>query len=1166
VQSRPRRSLATRGLALALLALSPWIAPARAQGLGDYMNVESPQVSPITVATVGTRRVLLVCNTPDNSLEVWDTDESIMPAGARLNDRLRVGLEPVSVHALGDRFWTANFLGDSVTTGRLEIVGTQVKARLLATAEVGDEPMDIVFFDHGGTGTVCVTLNTSSALAWLDGDTLAPHDPLFPVHRLVQSSGLQPHGLKEPHAVRVQGGRVFALAFKGGVTHANSNHDLDVLSAALPGTPGAPLVFDRQVVLPSTTNSNMRFATDGSLWVVGGEALNMTVETKPQARAEPSGFVQSTLYRITGAGTGSPSIQRRDINRVCGTPVDGTPDLPLAMPTDIALFEVGGVVTKVFVAAFSSDRIGVFSKPMVCSEWSRRTMGYGTGPVGGGPRWGPRGLALGTNQAGLVRLYVMNRLDNSISIFDPVSETVIESVAMHDPTPAYIRQGREFLYSADQSGNGFVSCASCHTDGRTDGLSWKLGNPAGTGPVEVPPLLVDVFRLMGTGIRNSDPDFNMAMLFPPDGTPPATEPPRFDPIDPNDKREMVTQSLQGLSNFEVAFTDPVGARGTGEQSGLVRTLFHNAPFHWRGDKKSLRDFNEAFVTLLGGPDVDGIDPPDGLTALEMDRFETFVHSITYPPNPKQPKDRTFSAGATGGQNGLRRFHEAHLPIVAERSCVHCHTLPEGSNNRLTIFVNSGLLDGYVGQSNRQPTESSAMRGLFQKEPLLEVDGNFPVDPSQAPIVGHFGLNHNGTIDRNGTVLTSLNTFINAFFPSPTDPDALAIKQFAHEFDWGVAPAIGQVVFAPQTSGSIPALLARVHAMEDQAKAANASLVAWGEFPGQVPERRGWRYYPVNGTYVEEPGFASFTLSQIQALLTMPAHSVTFLSVPLGSERRVAAPSGTAGNYPQRTPANVVLEPMVTNTAYAVVPTLRVNWVPPNAPSAVKVGLTPTELFNFVQPGTGPAGGEPKMDEVFAKTMRLFQYGLRDGQNTMNYGVSNLRHEAPRRLRVRGDDIVTGAKLLLSVPWPVLPYSGLPPSDPSARATFPTLTLELPIYPTDDVLGGQTVWETAVELDPFWAYALMLGGPRAPHTGNNGLSAVQNTIDFAICSELPVNPCGSPGLPSALPVLEPTDAVPFASPYDPDHWNWYKVQIRNPGAGGPDTPGPVSAAVWQQLRM
>ena len=115
-----------------------------------------------------------------------------------------------------------------------------------------------------------------------------------------------------------------------------------------------------------------------------------------------------------------------------------------------------------------------------------------------------------------------------------------------------------------------------------------------------------------------------------------------------------------------------------------------------------------------------------------------------------------------------------------------------------------------------------------------------------------------------------------------------------------------------------------------------------------------------------------------------------------------------------------------------------------------------------------------MDEVFAKAMRLFQYGLLDGQNAMNYGVSTLRHEAPRRLRVRGDDIVTGAKLLLSVPWPVLPYSGLPPSDPAARATFPTLTLELPIYPTDDVVGGQSVWETAVELDPLWAYALMLG--------------------------------------------------------------------------------------------
>jgi hypothetical protein len=1188
------RWIASRLLAPCIV-LGLTCAPLRAQGRADYLNVESPQVSPIALATVGTRQILLVCNTPDNSIEIWDTDESILPAGARFLARQRVGLEPVSVHVSGDRFWTANFLGDSVTAGQLLIVNGQVEARILATAEVGDEPMDVAFFSDGGNGTILVSLNTTSALTWLDASRLVPRDPAFPVSPLVEPTGAPPHGLKEPHAVRVFGGRVYALAFKGGVTHSSSTHDLDILSGALPGVLGQPLSFDRSIAKLGSTNFNMRFASNGNLWAVGGEALNFDNETGPDVEAESSGFVQSTLYKIANPGTASPSISRRDINRNCNTPVDGsTPaKYALAMPTDLALYEVGGVVKKVFVAAFSSDRIGVFAEPVghiACISnppvppgvnqlpWTRRTMGYLTpAPVGGNTRWGPRGLALGPNQAGAQRLYVLNRLDNSLSVFDPAAETEIVSVPLQqDPTPAYIRDGREFLYSADISGNKFVSCASCHTDGRTDGLAWKLGNPGHVPPVGDPPQLVDMFRLAGTGVFGTgesgngvgDPFFFIQMMFPPAG-PPTTNPPTFDPVGDDDKREMVTQSLQGLSNFEVAFADLAGQP---EQAQLVRTLFHNGPFHWRGDKNTLRDFNEAFVTLLGGVDLNPQGAPVGLLPEEMDRFEDFVHSITYPPNPQQPKSRVFSpddavTGFAGGQTGMELFHT--LSTLRGRSCVQCHSLPEGSNNRLTVFVSAAPFAGYIGLANRQPIESAAMRGLLQKEPLLEPDGNFPNDASTTPVVGHFGLNHEGILTATSGLNphTSINLFIDVFFGPGTSPEARAVKQFAHEFDWGMGPTIGQVVFVPQAalSGDITPLLQKVLAMQDQVKAANASLVVWGEFPNQVPSRRGWRYYPIGGgAYVEEPSLTFYTLGQIRNFLLAPEDSVTFLTVPLGGERRISAPTGAAGSYPQLTPTDVSLEPMVPNTAYAVVPTLRNNWVPEDAPPAILGGALPFDFFE-------PDG----MDDVFTKAVRLFQYGLLDGQNTLNYGVSSLRHEAPRRLRVRGTSIVTGAKLLISVPYPTLPYSGPPPSDPAGQASIPTLTLELPIYPTDDAVGEQPVWETAVELDPIWAYVLMLGGPRAPNVTDitHSHSAVQDVIDFTICSELPVfgsitTFCNNFGLPNPNPVFEPTATFPtFTSPFDPDHWNWFKVQVRNPGPGGPTDPsGPPSTAVWQQLKM
>ncbi len=154
----------------ALLGLAPG---ASAQGRGAYCNVESPQVSPIALASVGGRVLLLVCNTPDNALELWDTDETIQPPSARFIQRQRVGLEPVSVHVSGSRFWTANFLSDSVTTGQIEVVAGLPRLRLTATAGVGDEPMDVAL--HAATNTVFVTLHTASAVAWLNADTLLPN-------------------------------------------------------------------------------------------------------------------------------------------------------------------------------------------------------------------------------------------------------------------------------------------------------------------------------------------------------------------------------------------------------------------------------------------------------------------------------------------------------------------------------------------------------------------------------------------------------------------------------------------------------------------------------------------------------------------------------------------------------------------------------------------------------------------------------------------------------------------------------------------------------------------------------------------------------------------------------------------------------------------------------
>ena len=86
-----------------------------------------------------------------------------------------------------------------------------------------------------------------------------------------------------------------------------------------------------------------------------------------------------------------------------------------------------------------------------------------------------------------------------------------------------------------------LSCASCHLNGHRDGVAWDLGDPQGA----VDP----VSTFLPPGLVGSDTLHPM-------------------------KGPMMTQSLRGI----------IG----------------NEPFHWRGDRAALENFNGAFVSLLGG--------------------------------------------------------------------------------------------------------------------------------------------------------------------------------------------------------------------------------------------------------------------------------------------------------------------------------------------------------------------------------------------------------------------------------------------------------------------------------------------------------------------------------------------------------------------------------------
>lgn len=1028
----------------ASLMLSLVTCAAFAQGRTDYLNVETPQVKPIAVASIADHYYVLACNTPDNSVEVWDTDENVLPAD-RFVLRIPVGLEPGSVvwSPTNSCLYTTDFLGDSVSCVQLAATGNPsapLTFDVRAIVNVGDEPVHLGLANNDTE--LVVVFMSSNTMAKFDAATLQPIGNAFPL--TVASPGGPTWALREPRAVVVVGGDAFVIGHKGGHKDKNpANYDFDIAKVNLAS--GAVTAWSGDL---GTTNANLTAGPAGELYVVGDRARN-ELSAPMFALGAPYGFVESQLHVVRDLGLPTQTLQTHDLNEVAGAP--RSKQTAFSGPADVIPFVVGGVAQKLFVASFGTDRIGVVVPDAGPAQgWQVRVIDLvGTNaPLQMGPRgfaYKPRTTVLGH------RIYFLNRLANSIGILNPITETIVGTIPLHfDPTPAYVRTGRPFLYDAKLSANGFVACSSCHTDGRTDGLVWDLGDANG-------------FRAP------------FSLLFA-DG-PARTNQVAIDALVQNgfdaQKGPMVTQSLQGLLNYEAA-PDTMSYTTT-------------APYHWRGDRASFTHFNEAFANLLGlGDQFPGGPTPQGIAPADMQKFEEFANSIHYPPNPHQSPERILGASA---MLGLAAFHETPLAGCNNRSCVHCHWLPEGSGNRMT-------------ETDGQPLETAALRGLLQKNARLDVDAGPPATEILASTGDSGGIAHDGTD-------TTVNGFITSTFSADLGSAVGDVRAFVREMDWGVAPVVGRVrMLVAGGSPSDPDIVL----METQAQKANAGVVVIGQFlSGTALVRRNFVYHAPRNLYVEQATGTptSLTRTGLVSLLVAPQDRLVFESVPLGSELRIASPAGVSIPQTPLAAANVELVPMRANTAYRGIAALSGDWIP--------VASGGDFAWNH-------AGGLPT--PLGPHAIRLLQHALKTGPltggGTQDFGLPGLRHDAPRRFRVAGSNLMFGAVLRIRTPNDTVAPNTSQPADPAK-----TRLLVVPIHPSNETVtvgsvSGVPVWESALELDPLTYYTMMVGGPLAP-----GVDAVLTDYGAAIAE------------PAAASAPWDTSVKAFA-------FNWHYVSVQNPG--------------------
>lgn len=90
----------------------------------------------------------------------------------------------------------------------------------------------------------------------------------------------------------------------------------------------------------------------------------------------------------------------------------------------------------------------------------------------------PRGLAFSHDGR---RLFVANRLDDTISVIDVRTNRVASTIKLATPkTISVLRRGEQTFYTSRYGFQGHYGCASCHIDSTFDGLTWDL-EPDGMG-------------------------------------------------------------------------------------------------------------------------------------------------------------------------------------------------------------------------------------------------------------------------------------------------------------------------------------------------------------------------------------------------------------------------------------------------------------------------------------------------------------------------------------------------------------------------------------------------------------------------------------------------------------------------------------------------------------
>lgn len=803
----------TRLVALTALGLAA-LANAGSDG---FVNWESPQSHPLDLTPSGA--VLLAVNTADGQLEIFDVVKGL----PRRRGSVAVGLDPVSVRARSEtEAWVVNQISDSVSVVDLPSM------RVTRTILVGDEPADVVFAGSPERGFV--SLARPSQLAVVD---LAGKNPTVTTLAI---AGASPRALAtDPARTRVylaifESGNRTTVVPRASVTAASGpyggqnpppNSGNAFSPPRAPGQPPPPRVSQivRKAGDGTWRDDNGRNWSSFITWDLHDHDL-ATIDANTLAITWTSGLM-TTVSGLGVSPTGTLLAvgmeSRNEIRFESNVNSRFVRVLGALLPGDGGLASVVDLNPHLTYASTSIpflERLQSLGDPR-------------------GVAWHPTGE----------RVFVAGLGSNSVGEFTAAGSRVAAIDVGEGPTGLAVSPDGARLFVLDRF-EAAISTVDLASRVEIARLPFHDATPAAVKAGR--PFLYDTHRTSGLGqasCASCHIDGRSDRL-------------GWDLGDPQGAVQLFDEQCQAPAGGCIAWHPMKGPMTTQTLVGIIG----NEPLHWRGEKSGLAEFNPAYVNLQGRDSE--------ITAGEMASLETYLASLTFPPNPFRNLDGTLRAavptslGIGSAIQGQGVFMNAPTlpgpPGGGALTCTACHPGSAGTNNRVDIPVGG----------EPQNRKNAPLRDVYRK-----------VGANRASLAGDrgFGFDHHG---EEFTIQDILAIGFQFMAGANGQAQRRNLEAFLLSFGTDTHAGVGAQVTA-RNGGGAGDDAPRINQLVAIAASDAAGLVVKGSVGGQP---RGFAY--ANGSFIPDRADEAVLSPASLLALAEPGGELTYTLVPKGAEFRM----------------------------------------------------------------------------------------------------------------------------------------------------------------------------------------------------------------------------------------------------------------------------------------